>query len=168
MNWWREPDELKKRTWLNSSVRSDEKTCQFAFWRNAGLGKQTTVRFCELQQRIRRNKFKRQTIKTLLERETHLMPSDEICSEMTKFVKLHVICKHQTVDWHSLHFYRGSSIYDVNKTFRFLTPLSPVHMSQAPSPLVQSTWNTHRSLETASTMTFRTWSWNSTTWLKPI
>ena len=55
---------------------------------------------------------------------------------------------------------------------RFLTPLPSVHMRphgpDPPPPLVdvhtRSTWNTHRSLKTDSrpTMTYRTWSWNST------
>ena len=59
--------------------------------------------------------------------------------------------------WSSL---KGPSIYDVHKKISFFTP-SPVHMRpHLPDPLVdvhmRSTWNIHRSLELASTMTLRT------------
>src|SRR6218665_1906399 len=49
----------------------------------------------------------------------------------------------------------GPSIYDIHKKIRFLTPL-PVHMGRTPLVDVHTrstTRNTHRPLETASTMT---------------
>ena len=55
---------------------------------------------------------------------------------------------------------KGPSIYDVYKKITFLTP-PPVHMRphgpDTPPPVdfhTRSTWNTHRSLEMASTMTY--------------
>jgi len=55
---------------------------------------------------------------------------------------------------------KETSIYDVHKKIRFLTPLTPVYMGRTPLPLVdantRSTWNTHRALEMASTMTYQT------------
>ena len=59
---------------------------------------------------------------------------------------------------------RGHPFMTSTKKIRFLTPLplsTCVHMGRTPpSPLVdvhtRSTWNTHRSPETASTMTYRT------------